>query len=363
MSDPRLVAIVDTNIKHAQKVGQVLRSYFNTIMCTNGERVINSLETQKPSIILLASGLLPHGSMVVVEAIKHHPDLSRTEIIFIAEDESDPDIAKAKELGIKNILIKPYMPSTLIQTISNAISGNVEKQWEKLEAKPREALQNTVGIFRSISDVLITGEDISFNDVKENCSSLVEVVESNDFGVILDGVRNHDDYTFAHSLRVATLLTLLGHAAGFKKNDQLIMSSGGLLHDVGKMMIPHHILNKPGKLTDEEFEIMKSHVPETVSYLERTGNIPKAVMIIAEQHHEKIDGTGYPHGKKGKELNELARMAAIVDVFSALTDRRIYKPPMESSKAIGILEDMSGHLDQNYVKMFKGVLIDTGILK
>ena len=159
------------------------------------------------------------------------------------------------------------------------------------------------------------------------------------------------------------MLTLLGHAAGFKNDDQLLLSSGGLLHDVGKMKIPHNILNKPGKLDENEYEIMKSHVPETMAYLDKAGDIPKGVKIIAEQHHEKIDGTGYPHGLKGKELNELARMAAIVDVFSALTDRRVYKEPMEADKAMTVMtEEMTGHLDPHFVKLFRTVLVDTGVL-
>ena len=109
---------------------------------------------------------------------------------------------------------------------------------------------------------------------------------------------------------------------------------------------------------------MKSHVPETIKYLKASGDIPKAVFIIAEQHHEKLNGMGYPNGLKGSQLNQLARMSAVVDVFSALTDRRVYKEPMEAEKAIKIMEDeMTDHLDQRLVKMFKGMLGDAEILE
>ena len=104
---------------------------------------------------------------------------------------------------------------------------------------------------------------------------------------------------------------------------------------------------------------MKSHVPETVKFLCSNKDIPKAVLDIASQHHEKINGTGYPNGLKGSELNELARMASIVDVFSALTDRRVYKPPMEPEKAIKIMtEEMTTHLDQNFLRLFQAMLLD-----
>ena len=363
MSDSRLVAIIDSNFNHLSKVERALTSFYNLKTYENAATAMRGMKSAKPAVILLSHDLLPHGSMPSIREIHGHDEFKDIPIIYIAHSHLDADAKTAKEAGASKVVVKPYTRSVLVQEISGFVTENVEKKWQSMPEQPRKALMSTVDIFRGISDVLITGEDISFSDVKDSCQSLVDVVEGNNFNDILDGVRNHDDYTYAHSMRVATLLTLLGHAAGFSNDDQLILSSGGLLHDVGKMTIPHNILNKPGKLTDEEFEIMKTHVPATMDYLNRSRDIPKGVKIIAEQHHEKLDGTGYPHGLKGKELNELARMSAIVDVFSALTDRRVYKEPMESAKAMTVLEEMTNHLDQHYVKMFKAVLIDTGVLK
>ena len=361
----RLVALVDSNAAHRQKVSKALTSYYDVAIHDDAREALKKLEAQNPAVILVSPEAKPLGSIDFIRAVRENEALSEKPIVYIAESEIDPNFDKAHDAGADEIITKPYTRSVLIQALSNQLSHNAEKEWKSLPDKQRAALENSIDVFRDISDVLITGETVAFEDVKTNCQSLVDVVESNSFQDILFGVRSHDDYTYVHSMRVATLLTLLGHAAGFNNNDQLIMSSGGLLHDVGKMMIPHNILNKPGKLTVEEFEIMKGHVPETMTYLNKSGNIPKGVMIIAEQHHEKIDGTGYPHGLKGGELNELARMAAIVDVFSALTDRRVYKEPMEASKAMDIItNEMSGnHLDPHFVKMFRSVLIDTGVLQ
>ena len=365
MDNSRLVAIVDSNAAHRHKVSLAMTSFYDVAIYDHPPDALKAMETRQPAVILVSPEVKPMGSVDFIRAVRENEHLKDKPVIFIAESEIDPVVEKAREAGASDILTKPYTRSMLIQTISNQLSNNVEKNWKSLPEQQRTALVKSIDTFRDIADVLITGETLAFEDVKANCQSLVDVVESNNFKDILDGVRSHDDYTYAHSMRVATLLTLLGHAAGFSNQDQLIMSSGGLLHDVGKMMIPHNILNKPGRLTEEEFEIIKTHVPETMTYLKRTGNIPKGVMIIAEQHHEKLDGTGYPHGLKGKELNELARMAAIVDVFSALTDRRVYKDPMPSSKAMDIItNEMAGnHLDPHFVKMFKGVLIDAGILE
>ena len=124
------------------------------------------------------------------------------------------------------------------------------------------------------------------------------------------------------------------------------------------MSIPHDILNKPGRFTDEEFAIMKGHVGNTVTFLEKNPEIPRGVLTVAAQHHEKIDGTGYPNGLQGKELNDLARMATIVDIFSALTDRRVYKDPMPPEKALGIMMDMKSEVDQRFLLLFRGMLLD-----
>jgi HD-GYP domain-containing protein (c-di-GMP phosphodiesterase class II) len=105
---------------------------------------------------------------------------------------------------------------------------------------------------------------------------------------------------------------------------------------------------------------MQRHVPNTIHFLEANDHIPKGARLIAEQHHEKLDGTGYPHGLRGKDINDLARMAAIVDVYSALTDRRVYKPAMAPPQAFEIMEtQMTNHLDQGLLKLFRTIMLDT----
>lgn len=174
-------------------------------------------------------------------------------------------------------------------------------------------------------------------------------------------MRSHDNYTYAHSLQVATLLALFGHSLGLSKEEQAILASGGLLHDVGKMTIPNEVLNKPGRLTPAEFIVMKGHVEASIAHLERCPDLPKSILTIAAQHHEKLNGTGYPYGLNGKRLDELARMASIIDVFSALTDRRVYKPSMTAEAALQIMTDQMGsHLDMRLVGLFRQMLLDTG---
>jgi putative nucleotidyltransferase with HDIG domain len=176
---------------------------------------------------------------------------------------------------------------------------------------------------------------------------------------MLDSVRNHDNYTYGHSMRVATYLALFGFNLRLPKEEQVLLASGGLLHDVGKMSIRHEILSKSGRLTAAEFEVMKAHVTSSVTYLEGCRDLPKGIMTIAAQHHEKLDGTGYPLGLAGSQLNRLARMASIIDVFSALTDRRVYKVAMEPEAALNLMVgEMASHLDIKLLGLFREMLLD-----
>lgn len=359
----RLVAVVNADEKQCRGTVAALEHFCDTTQHHGSLESIKSLSGKNPAVILVDQNVKYGNSVDFIGLLRKEEALKDVPIIHCINQRDEVLMKEGKAAGANDHLVRPVRRNYLIDKIAHHLSRHVEKEWESLNPVPQKALKQSVEIFNQIHDVFDKGEAMPFKTVESSCEPLVEAIQGNDFTPILEGVKSHDDYTYAHSMRVAAMLTLLGHAAGFKKEEQLLLATGGLLHDLGKMKIPHHILNKPDRLTYDEFELIKTHVPHTVEYLKTVDNIPKAIFIIAEQHHEKIDGTGYPNGLKGKQLNELARMSAVVDVFSALTDRRVYKPSMPAKIAIGIMaEDMKEHLDQHYVKMFKSILHDANLL-
>jgi putative nucleotidyltransferase with HDIG domain len=354
-----LVAVVDGNHQNRGQVANALISFYRVVQYIDADQALRGLRDEGADLALVDDQTPGGGGYNLVRAMRRDRMLETMPVILTSGQDERRILGAVKGCGASALLLKPYRRSKLIATVTAVLNRQVEERWARLPSRPRTALKETINVFNSISDAIDSGQGIDYRLVDEACSPLLEAVENDEFKDILEGVKDHDNYTFAHSLKVATLLSLFGTNIGLSHHDALLLTGGGLLHDVGKMTIPHEVLNKPGQLKAEEFEVMKSHVPASMAMLQANDSVPKGVAIIAGQHHEKLDGSGYPKGLKGRELNELARMSSIVDIFCALTDRRVYKPPMGAGKALEIMtEGMSSHLDQNLLKMFRVMMLD-----
>jgi len=169
----------------------------------------------------------------------------------------------------------------------------------------------------------------------------------------LNRIKQRDTYTFQHCVSVATLLVSFARSVGMPPELLREAGLGGMVHDIGKMRVPDEVLNKPGKLTDAEFAIMKSHVQLGMDILVETPDVTQAMLDITGHHHERMDGTGYPYGLKGTQISDMGRMAAIVDVYDAITSNRVYHVGMEPALALRKLFEWSEHhLDPELVQKF-----------
>lgn len=171
--------------------------------------------------------------------------------------------------------------------------------------------------------------------------------------VQLTDLRLHDTYTFAHSVNVSILSGLLGVLLKLPEEEQLKLTLGGLLHDIGKVTVPYEILTKAGHLNDEEWQVMQGHPEAGRRRLKQM--FPRDVMLstIALQHHERFDGSGYPNHLKGEQIHRYGRIVAIADVYDALTSVRPYKRAYTPSVAHRLMATCSpGHFDLNFLKLF-----------
>lgn len=172
--------------------------------------------------------------------------------------------------------------------------------------------------------------------------------------VQLSDIRMHDSYTFAHSVNVAILSTMLGSLCHLHRDELKLLTLGGLLHDIGKVDIPYKLLNKPGALTDEEFALMRSHAEIGRKRLLQLPGPNTAILAnIAGQHHEFLDGRGYPRRLKGDAIHPYARIVAIADVYDALSSKRSYKKSYKPSVVHQIMTKNSvGHFSPELLELF-----------
>lgn len=171
--------------------------------------------------------------------------------------------------------------------------------------------------------------------------------------MVLSKMRSRDDYTFCHSVASGVLLMVFEHTRKGRYGGLEEYGLGGMIHDIGKMRVNEAILNKPGKLTPEEFELMKQHVSHSAELLATQQDLPVVAVDIALQHHERFDGTGYPFGLAGNAISEAGRAAAIVNVYDALTSERCYHKGISPPAALRkIYEWGQHHFDPDMVRAF-----------
>jgi putative nucleotidyltransferase with HDIG domain len=204
-----------------------------------------------------------------------------------------------------------------------------------------------------------------FNDARmgravevEKAQSLVEEISASVFRqphalISLARLKNADEYTYMHSVAVCALMIALARQLAL--DEDMVREAGlaGLLHDLGKMGIPLKILNKPGKLTDDEFRVIKSHPEIGANIVMDNPLVSPMVLDVIMHHHEKVDGSGYPHGLKGEHISLFAKMGAVCDVYDAITSNRPYKKGWSPAESIRKMAEWSkGHFDEAVFQAF-----------
>jgi putative nucleotidyltransferase with HDIG domain len=217
----------------------------------------------------------------------------------------------------------------------------------KLQAKSKAAVTSMFNEARM-------GNAIKVSEAADLVDEISQSITRNPEAFInLTRLKTKDDYTYMHSIAVCALMIALGKQLGLSGNDLKEAGLAGLLHDVGKMLIPDEVLNKPGKLTDEEFETVKQHPRKGWEMLQGSAEITAIALDVCLHHHERVDGTGYPGRISGDQLTLFARMGAVCDVYDALTSNRCYKNGWEPADTIRkMAEWRNGHFDERVFQAF-----------
>ncbi|WP_321401831.1 HD-GYP domain-containing protein [Maridesulfovibrio sp.] len=202
------------------------------------------------------------------------------------------------------------------------------------------------------------GKTVAVEEAIPIVGQVIDSLGSNEPAALtLAFLKRYDEYTYTHSINVNLYSLLLGKALGLQRNELEMLGIAALFHDVGKGRIPSKVLNKPGKLTDAEFCIMKSHSQKGLDVLKGVEGLNNAILRGVVEHHERYNGSGYPHGVKGENIHPFARIIAISDVYDALTSVRVYKKAVTPAKTLSQMYKWKGtDFDPAYLNRFIRVM-------
>jgi len=201
------------------------------------------------------------------------------------------------------------------------------------------------------------GRAVSAEGLAELIEDMSDSVARNPHALIsVARIKHKDEYTYLHSVAVAALMVTLARLYGLPEEQVRLAGLAGLLHDLGKAMMPEAVLNKPGKLTDAEFDIMRTHPREGYKLLQEWDGIPEEVLDVCLHHHEKLDGTGYPDKLQTEQISLLARMCAICDVYDAVTSNRPYKAGWDPAESLRQMSTWKHHFDPELFRLFVHML-------
>ncbi|WP_297420390.1 HD-GYP domain-containing protein [Clostridium sp.] len=270
---------------------------------------------------------------IILKRVKEHKIFS----LYIIDDYSTAEIED---------VIKPELRQKSISIIKETFS-DIERiayvhKFEKRSIK--DYTKQEKKYFKSINKI---AEDLLEN-VLSNKNVLLSLVD----------IKSMDNYTYAHCVNVAVISIILGISLNLSKKNLTYLCIGALIHDIGKSFIPREILQKPDKLTPEEFEIIKNHSRYGYNFLDSFFTFSSHIKLIVLQHHERYDGLGYPNGSNGNEISYLARIVSIADVYDALTSDRPYKRALCPSDALEYLMSKAGTLfDYDMINVFCKIVI------
>jgi len=320
--EEKTILIVDDTETNVENLIMLLEDKYELLAATDGYEALDILDEEHVDLILLDI-MMPHiDGFEVCKNIKENPNTSDIPVIFITAKREEEAIERAYEVGGVDYVTKPFRAKEVLSRVANHLA--LSQQQHHLEYL----------VEQKTKEIIETQKEIIFT-----------------MGVIGE---NRSRETGNHVKRVALFSEVLAFGYGLSKEEAFMLKEVSPMHDIGKVAIPDEILKKPAKFSEEEFEIMKKHATLGYEMLKgATKELLKNAMIVAYEHHEKWDGTGYPRGLKGEEIHIYGRITAVADVFDALGSSRVYKKAWSDEKIFEYFKEQKGkHFEPKLVDVF-----------
>jgi putative nucleotidyltransferase with HDIG domain len=252
---------------------------------------------------------------------------------------------QANGLGASDLLKRPWDINDLRKSLQRYGNRRIEHKAsleDQLKHEPGGAsIFSAARELDRLFTAFTTNGQLRFASIEQAGDQVVQAISEVGLAKWLNTVRSYHQGTFQHCLLVTGVATMFGHKTGMRNKDVLTLTVAALLHDIGKAQVPTEILDKPGKLTDEEFAQIKKHPVAGYEYLRKQNVVDADILFAVRHHHEYLDGSGYPDGLVSAQIADLTRILTICDVYGALVEQRSYKPPQSPEGAMKILTSMA----------------------
>ncbi|MDR1496628.1 MAG: response regulator [Clostridiales Family XIII bacterium] len=334
--------LVDDNLANLTAGKNMMKEQYEVFAIPSAAKLFEFLNHVMPDLILLDIEMPEMNGYEAIKRLKGDARYADIPVIFLTAKTDEGSELEGLELGAIDYVIKPFSAPLLLKRIENHMLMSEQKNdLREFNDNLQEAVDRKTAQVMELQNAVL--------------STVAEMVEFRD-----ENTGGHVDRTQRYlQLLLERTMEKGAHSDEIRDWDLAFLLPSAQLHDVGKIAISDAILNKPGKLTDEEFEIIKEHPAIGVNAIKRIGENASEhdflvhAEIFAGSHHEKWDGSGYPHGLKGNDIPLQGRLMAIADVYDALISLRPYKKPMAPEKAREIIKEGSGsHFDPALVDIF-----------
>ncbi|WP_157950441.1 HD-GYP domain-containing protein [Pannonibacter carbonis] len=279
--------------------------------------------------------------------------------VGLTRGDSRRDKIQADALGLTRVWSRTRLAKEALREIDQLFGSyalaDLPKSTPEQTARSVQAMSAALG---ECATAVVTETLLPLTQVARAVDDTLDAFRLDGMDAWISAVQMHHSHTYCHSMLVTGYALAFSSALGLSSEEQAFLGAAALLHDVGKVYIPLSILDKPAKLTDEEFAIIRQHPVRSREILEAQPHVSQAVIDIAVHHHEYLDGSGYPDGLKGDEISRAVRMLTICDIYAALIEKRAYKPAYSPRQAYGVLVDLGKKIDQPLLKAFRSVAFE-----
>ena len=277
--------------------------------------------------------------------------------LFVLADALHHGSMQAWALGATDTISRPFDAQGILQRIQAAFPDSHGYD----ETDRGKALNRGVAaaheVMVKIFNKLPAGVPLKFSDIVEAENKILKAMKHASLRQWLTAVGCHHKDSYRHSLFVTGFAVAFSQHMGMREDDQRRLTRAALLHDVGKAFVPVAILDKPGKLTEEEMAEVRKHPRLGYDALAAQGGFPPEMLDVVLHHHEFLDGSGYPDGLRGDRISDIVRLTTIVDIYSALVEARAYRVPFTHARAFAIMEQMKDKLDPHLLQAFRPVTL------